>query len=225
MWHIDPRKTSAYFSILGGDSFQGSSKLPTSRQLVDTWTEGDHLETGSWLTLLELSSPPQQPFWVKNSSKHTHSWPGYFSSVFYALHQSGRVTELSHSASGRTVDGMQAVVWTSTSRQTGVSFQQGFIHLKHEMPYSSELGCLKKEGPTGTAEPFPWVGHLNYSLPYSGWYQAALYKCDPSLYKLRKPCKKKMAECWLLLLYYFGQNTHTSKGQRTLKSECSWWSL
>lgn len=123
------------------------------------------------------------------------------------------------------VDGMQAVVWTSTSRQTGVSFQQGFIHLKHEMPYSSELGCLKKEGPTGTAEPFSWVGHLNCSLPYSGRYQAALYKCDPSLYKLRKSCAKKEAECWLLLLYYFGQNTHTSKGQRTLKSECSWWSL
>ena len=100
----------------GGDAFQGSSKLPTNRQLVETWSESDHLETGSWLTLLELSSLPQQPFWVNSSSKHTHSRPGYFSSVFSALHQSGRVTELSHSASSRTSDGMQVVVWVSPSR-------------------------------------------------------------------------------------------------------------
>lgn len=93
-----------------GDAFQGSAKLPTNRQLVETWTRSDHLETGSRLTLLELSSLPQQTFWVSSSSKHTHSRPGYFSSVFSALCQSGRVTELSHSASSRTSDGTQVVV-------------------------------------------------------------------------------------------------------------------
>lgn len=33
-----------------------------------------------------------------------------------------------------------------------------------------------------TEEPFQWTSHLKYSLRYSGWYQAALYKCCPSLY-------------------------------------------
>lgn len=94
----------------GRDAFQGSLKLPTNQQLVETWTRSDHLETGSGLTLLELSSLPQQPFWVSSSSKHTRSRPGYFSSVFSALRQSGRVTELSHSASSRTSDGTQVVV-------------------------------------------------------------------------------------------------------------------
>ena len=62
--------------------------------------------------------------------------------------------------------------------------------------------------------PMGWPFKL---FSYSGWYQAALYKFDPSLYKLEK--QANMAECWLLFLYYFGQNTCSSKDQRTLLNE------
>lgn len=95
---------------MGGDAFQGSSKLPTNQQLVEMCTKSDHLETGSWLMLLKLSFPLQQPFWVKNSSKHMHSRPGHFSFVSYAPHQNGRVMELSNSGSCRASDGMHTVV-------------------------------------------------------------------------------------------------------------------
>ena len=46
-----------------------------------------------------------------------------------------------------------------------------------------------------TEEPFVWAVHLKYSIPYSGWYQAALYKYDPSLYitNLENHAKKRMS--------------------------------
>lgn len=136
-------KPNTYSQTMGGDAFRGSSKLPTDQQLVETCTKSDHLEMGSWL-MLKLSSPLQQPFWVKNSSKHMHSRPGHFSSVFHAPHQNGRVMEPSNSGSCRISDGMNAVVWTPLSRQIGLSFQQGFMHLKYEMPQNSELACPGK---------------------------------------------------------------------------------
>lgn len=116
-WCIDPRKTQHIFlRPWGGVPFKGSSKLPTNQQLAETCIKSSHLEMVSWLMLLELSSPLQQTFWVKNSSKHMHSRPGHFSCVFCAPHQNGWVMALSNSGSSKVSDGMQAVVWTSLSR-------------------------------------------------------------------------------------------------------------
>ena len=67
-----------------------------------------------------------------------------------------------------------------------------------------------------TGEPFLWAGHLKYSVPYCGWYQSALYKCYPLLDITSLENHAKIGECLLLFLYYFGQNTCTSKDQRTL---------
>ena len=36
---------------------------------------------------------------------------------------------------------------------------------------------------------------------YSGWYQEALYKCDPSLYKLRKACKYGKMSTFISVLF------------------------
>lgn len=75
-----PYENPAHISqTLEEEAFQSSSKLPTNQQLAETCTKSDHLEMGSWFILLELSSPLQQHFWVKNSSKHMNSRPEHFS--------------------------------------------------------------------------------------------------------------------------------------------------
>lgn len=77
--------------------------------------------------------------------------------------------ELYNSGFHRASDGMQAVVQASLFRETGVSFQQGFMHLEYQIPYNSELTCPVREEHTETEESILRADHLKYSLPHSGW--------------------------------------------------------
>lgn len=48
--------------------------------------------------------------------------------------------------------------------------------------HNSELVCPMRENHLETGELSVTASHLKYSLPYCGWYQAALYKCYPLLH-------------------------------------------
>lgn len=97
----------------GGDAFQGSSKLPTNQQLAETCTKSDHLEMGSWLTSLELSSP----LWKLSGWKILQSTCIWDQGIFKnAPHQNGQLIALSNSQFSGVSNWMQAVVWISLPR-------------------------------------------------------------------------------------------------------------